>query len=346
MTRSRSMSSTASAPDTARFASKLSAVDERHHAGGHGSGHGRIAQVRRRHVGDRRPRGELRAQIRLRLPRAASRRGSTAAARSPRRIAGARLERVVLERIHDAGARDLRDPRRGPMPSRVGDDHLPRRRGADERLEPDADQRGELAARDLRRPGESHGTPPAAARPARVRPRRRSSPSAPAVGSIAAAFRYAASAPAKSSALLEQLADLHRATPRRRVEFDGAAEVLERASRCPAARSSSAELAVEERAVGRRLERALRSRAGLIQPAGGRRGTRRLDDLLQVRKPKHVDPAATSVSDASAASAASNAAERVDVALQREQRLPPPTSAGTYRGAVAQRGVEPRQRAS
>ena len=65
---------------------------------------------------------------------------------------GARLERVVRERLHHAGARDRHDPHRGPVRPHVGDEHgvaAPPR--LQQRREAHADERGEIGAGDLRR---------------------------------------------------------------------------------------------------------------------------------------------------------------------------------------------------
>ncbi len=63
-----------------------------------------------------------------------------------------RLEGVVGVDLHESGARHRDDPLRRPAAARVGDHRraLPRR-ALDERIEPRADQRRQLRARDRRR---------------------------------------------------------------------------------------------------------------------------------------------------------------------------------------------------
>ena len=64
----------------------------------------------------------------------------------------ARLKRVVGERLDDAGARDRHDPGLGPVSADIGDDAgVGRIRPSQQRRQPHADQRREIAAGDLRR---------------------------------------------------------------------------------------------------------------------------------------------------------------------------------------------------
>ena len=88
--------------------------------------------------------------------------GDTTATLASRRVDGlrevdapddrARLKRVVRKRIHHAGARDGQNPALGPVAADVGHHaDVPRARRLQQRRQAHADERRQIAARDLRR---------------------------------------------------------------------------------------------------------------------------------------------------------------------------------------------------
>ncbi len=214
----------------------------------------------------------------------------TAAAQIAAADPGAGLERVVLERLDDAGLRDLRDPRGRPVPADIGHDDLPGRHRAQQRLEAHADQRRQVAARQLSARPESRGTRPAASRRAPSPPRPRSARTARCSGSIVAALRYAASAPAKSCRCSSSSPICTSETASRGIELRRAPEMVERGLR----RSHPAARAGRARDTGTRCRarpssaRSYPARASSRRPAAAA-AARLGDHVLQVAEAQDVD---------------------------------------------------------
>ncbi len=190
---------------------------------------------------------------------------------------------------------------------------------ASTRLETIADERREIAARDLRRRGRWRGTRPAAALRAPS-----SAIAAMRVGQLRRRLdgrgrRYAASAPAKSCRCCEQR---RRSRPATRRPTDRAPS---RRRRCVSAASrialpalDDAELAVQERAVRRCAHRAVVGRARVRPAVAGRgRRPRRLDDLLDVAEAQHVDAPLQTAERRIGRERRLEGRQRLGVALQR-----------------------------
>ena len=146
------------------------------------------------------------------------------------------------------------------------------------------------------------------------------------------------------AARLEQLAGLDERHGVGAVEFDGAAETVERRVRIALFALEQAELAVKKRAVRRRLQRPLVRLAGLGQPPRGRRRPGRLDHVLQAAEAQHVHAAAHIDERRVGGQRSLEGGEGVDVALQRQQRL---TAADECRHICrrgTQRGIEAAKR--
>ena len=204
-------------------------------------------------IGERRPASSARPGP-VAAARAARCRRLTIGARSTRRTMVPRLERVVRERLHHAGARHAHDPALRPVAADVGDHaRLGRGKPSEPRREPDADERRQIGARDLRRGvdrpvllGQPRELDPCAQRVALLR-------SVAAFGSSASASVVRLSARLEIAARFEHLADLGQ-----RAASDGSSSIALR--KCSSAASRSLGLALERRQLA--IEKRTVRRAG------------------------------------------------------------------------------------
>lgn len=152
--------------------------------------------------------------------------------------------------------------------------------------------------------------------------------------------------------LLQQLPNLHERSGIVWVECRGAAEVLERRRAGAELPLHETELAMQERAVGRRLDGATVGQPGLLELAAGGRAACRLDDVLQAAELEHLDPPAevgrNLLRDRFGSVSCQRRFEdgqRVRVALEREQRLPLADQRRDVARLSLQRDVERHHRA-
>ena len=202
---------------------------------------------------------------------------------------GARLEGVVGERIHDAGASDGDDPGRRPVGADVGDDHgIARAGGPQQAGEPHADERRQIAARDLRRAVD------------RAILRRQPRDVGPGPHDFQLRFQLGVRLDRERggerlgralevAAGFEHLSDLDARCRVAGLERDRLGEMLQRAIVLALLPFDRGQLAIQERAVGRALDGAGVERDGLLEPSGERRGARAVQILLLRAKPHHLD---------------------------------------------------------
>ena len=122
--------------------------------------------------------------------------------------------------------------------------------------------------------------------------------------------------------LLEDFANLDERDGVARIERRRAPEMVERNLGIPVLPLEQAELAMQERAVGRGLERALVAGARLGAPAGGRGRPRLGNDVLQIAEAQDFDAPREIGQRAVHGQRGFERRQRLVVASEREQRLP------------------------
>ena len=182
----------------------------------------------------------------------------------------------------------------GPAAARVGDhDGVARGRALEQLVEPHADERRELLARQRRRRSRSPGTRPASppAPPPRAAPR--SFARAASFGSSASAASYAVNgACAAPLRLRRMLADQDLRARIGRIELQRPSAPAEGRVEIALPPRDISELAIQKRAVGRRGDRLLVEPARLVEPSGLRRLARGRDIVLQPADAQDLDAAA------------------------------------------------------